>query len=68
MSKGLRAVVRVSQERNGAVTSVQVQSSSGHRAFDESVRQAILRASPLPVPEVPSLFDPTIVITFEPEL
>ena len=66
-SKGLTATVRVTQETTGKVTSVEIHKSSGYRAFDESIKDAILRASPLPVPEDPSLFDRQIIITFQPE-
>ena len=64
---GLKCVVRVSQIPGGEVVQAEIQSSSGSVAFDRSVEEAVLRASPLPVPNDPSLFDRNIVITFEPE-
>ena len=64
---GLKCVVRVSQIPGGEVVQAEIQSSSGSVAFDRSVEDAVLRASPLPVPNDPSLFDRNIVITFESE-
>ena len=45
----------------------EIQTSNGSVAFDRSVEDAVLRASPLPVPNDPSLFDRNIVLTFEAE-
>ena len=45
----------------------EIRTSSGNVAFDRSVEDAVLRASPLPAPKDPALFDRHIVITFEPE-
>ena len=66
-ASGLKCVVRVSQLPGGDVVQVDIQTGSGNVAFDRSVEEAVLRSSPLPVPKDPSLFDRTIVITFEPE-
>lgn len=41
----------------GAVLSVQIARSSGNAGLDNSAKTAVLRASPLPVPEDPTLFD-----------
>ena len=65
---GLKCVVRVSQIPGGEVVQAEIQSSSGNVAFDRAVEEAVLRSSPLPVPNDPSLFDRNIVITFEPEV
>ena len=65
VSPGLRCVVRVSQRPGGHVVEAEIQTSSGDVALDRSVQEAILRASPLPVPRE-SLFDHDIVITFAP--
>ena len=65
---GLKCVARLSQIPGGKVVEVEVLTSSGNAAYDRSVRDAVLRASPLPVPKNPSLFDRNIVITFEPEV
>ena len=64
---GLKCVVRVSQIPGGEVVQVEIRTSSGNVAFDRSVEDAVLRASPLPVPKDPALFDRYIVITFEPD-
>ena len=64
---GLKCVVRVSQIPGGEVVQAEIQTSSGSVAFDRSVEDAVLRASPLPVPNDPSLFDRNIVLTFEAE-
>ena len=65
---GLECIVRVSQIPGGEVVQAEIQTSSGDVAFDRSVEEAVLRSSPLPVPEDPSLFDRHIVIIFEPEI
>ena len=64
---GLKCVVRVSQIPGGEVVQAEIRTSSGNVAFDRSVEDAVLRASPLPAPKDPELFDRHIVITFEPE-
>ena len=66
-TKGLKVVVRVSQALGGVVTGVDIQRSSGSAGFDESIRRAVLEASPLPTPEEPSLFHRSIVIMFHAE-
>ena len=65
--RGLKCVVRISQIPGGEIVQVEIRPSSGNRAFDRSVEEAIWRSSPLPVPRDRSLFDRNIVITFEPE-
>ena len=62
----LKCVVRVWQIPGGEVVMVEIQTSSGNDTFDRSVEEAVLRASPLPVPKDPSLFNRQIVMTFEP--
>ena len=65
---GLKCVARLTQIPGGKVVEVEILTSSGNAAFDRPVRDAVLRASPLPVPTDPSLFDRNIVIAFEPEV
>ena len=65
--QGLKCVVRVSQIPGGEVVEVEIRTSSGSGTFDRSVEEAVLRASPLPVPKDPSLFQRQLIITFEPE-
>lgn len=47
----------VSVAPGGAVLNVQIISSSGNALLDRSAQTAVLKASPLPVPETPELFD-----------
>ncbi|MGE5188776.1 MAG: energy transducer TonB [Gemmatimonadota bacterium] len=42
--------IRITIEKDGRVTNVQMEKSSGNRYFDDSVLRAIAKASPLPVP------------------
>lgn len=53
----------------GAVIDVKLVKSSGNEALDRSAQTAVLKSSPLPVPEDIKLFDRmrTIVLTFKPE-
>lgn len=48
----------------GEVLNVQLSSSSGNLALDRSAQAAVFKASPLPVPGDPSLFDALIKMTF----
>lgn len=42
--------IRITIEKDGKVTNVRMEKSSGNRFFDDSVLRAINKASPLPVP------------------
>ncbi|MCC5856712.1 MAG: cell envelope integrity protein TolA [Ectothiorhodospiraceae bacterium] len=53
---GLSTAVRVRLLPTGQVISIEIIESSGDDAFDRSVRNAIERASPLPVPDDASAF------------
>ena len=64
---GLKCVVRVVQIPGGEVVQAEIVTSSGNVAFDRSVEEAVLRASPLPEPKDPAWFDRHIAITFDPE-
>ena len=63
---GLRCTVSVVQANNGRVLRVEITQSSGNVAFDRSVEQAVLSASPLPPPKQRALFDREIVFLFNP--
>ena len=63
---GLKCTVSVVQNRNGRVLRVEILQSSGNAAFDRSVEQAVLAASPLPAPRERALFDREIVFLFNP--
>jgi TonB family protein len=67
---GLKCRVRVRSSPNGDVTEAQVIQSSGEPLFDTSVHNAILKASPLPVPEDQELFTKNFsnfTFTFDPD-
>ncbi len=49
---GKPVIVRITIEKDGRVTNVITEESSGNRFFDDSVLRAIVKASPLPVPPV----------------
>ncbi len=53
-AKALVAVVLIKVQRDGYVPSsgVEIKRSSGNDYFDESVKRAIMKASPLPIPPV----------------
>jgi len=52
----------------GEVTGVQVDScTGGDAALRQSVQDAVYRASPLPSPPNPALFDRNLILTFKPE-
>lgn len=59
----------VSVAPGGVVLNVQLISSSGNPLLDRSAQTAVLKASPLPVPEAPELFDEfrTIKLKVRPE-
>ncbi|TNC89766.1 MAG: protein TolA, partial [Thalassolituus sp.] len=62
--------VRLVMVPTGEVISANVVKSSGHAALDRSVEQAIMKASPLPVPEDIRVFEKnfrTLTMKFRPE-
>ena len=64
---GFECIVRVQQVQGGEVTAVKVDScTGGDAALRESVENAVLRASPLPSPSNPALFDRNLILTFKP--
>jgi colicin import membrane protein len=63
---GLTCTVNVVQAANGQVLHVEIAQSSGNVAFDRSVEQAVLAASPLPPPRQKAVFDREIVFLFNP--
>ena len=62
---GLECEIRVVQMANGEVVQVEIHTSSGNVAFDRSVEEAVLRASPLPLPRDRAAFDSEIVLAIE---
>jgi colicin import membrane protein len=63
--QGLVCVVHVQLIPGGTVAGATVIQSSGDPAFDRSVESAVLKASPLPLPQDPSLFDHFREINFK---
>ena len=58
--------VMVEQNENGEVLSAKVRDCRASRAWQESLRNAVLKASPLPLAPHRDLFDRRLVITFYP--
>lgn len=67
--KGVKCVVNVRMVPSGEVVSATVIRSCGHALYDRSVVNAVHKASPLPVPEDSTLFEPfrSINFTFNPK-
>ena len=64
---GLRCTVHVTQVPGGTVTSVAVGDCNADPAVRQSIESAVLRASPLPPPPDPSLFDRNLTLEFAPD-
>ena len=58
--------VIVTQTMMGDVIDVQLQSCTSDKAFQRSVERAVRKASPLPLPPDPELFDREIYFKFKP--
>ncbi|HLS82355.1 MAG TPA: cell envelope integrity protein TolA [Steroidobacter sp.] len=63
---GLDCKVRVTQTPGGAVLSVQIETCNGDAAVRQSIEAAVMRASPLPPPPDPRLFERNLVLLFRP--
>jgi colicin import membrane protein len=63
---GISCQVHITQIPGGTVTGVQVGSCNGDEAVKQSISDAAYRASPLPAPPDPALFDRDLVVTFAP--
>lgn len=57
-------VFRVTLRPTGEVLVVKLQRSSGQKDFDAAVQRAILKASPLPVPQSGAVFTPILEIRY----
>jgi colicin import membrane protein len=64
---GLNCEVRVTQVPGGTVTAVQVGRCNGDESVRQSIETAVLKASPLPPPSDPALFERILVVTFKPD-
>lgn len=64
---GLECVVNIQQVPGGEVVNVSIGSCNGDAAVRQSIEAAVHRASPLPTPSDPSVFDRNIRLIFRPE-
>jgi colicin import membrane protein len=64
---GTQCEVRVTQAPEGTVINVEVGRCNRDETVRQSIKDAVLRASPLPKPSDPVLFDRNLTITFRPE-
>jgi colicin import membrane protein len=64
---GLDCLVSVRQSATGEVISADVVSCNGDAAVERSIEAAVYKASPLPLPDNPVLFDPNLRFRFIPE-
>ncbi len=64
---GLDCIVNITQIPGGEVISAQVSKCNGDAAARQSIENAVYRASPLPSPPDPALFERNLVIHFHPE-
>jgi colicin import membrane protein len=64
---GIECVLNVTQVPGGEVTQVSIGDCNGDQAVRESIEAAVYRASPLPPPPDPSLFDRNLKINFKPD-
>ncbi|HEY0768527.1 MAG TPA: cell envelope integrity protein TolA [Steroidobacteraceae bacterium] len=64
---GIQCVLYVTQVPGGEVTQVSIGECNGDQAVRESIEAAVYRASPLPPPPDPALFDRNLKINFKPD-
>ena len=64
---GLECKVRIRQLPGGEVVNATIMSCNGDAAVQRSIEAAVYKASPLPTPSNPILFDPNLVFEFKPE-
>jgi colicin import membrane protein len=64
---GVKCLLHITQIPGGVVTNVVVAGCNGDEAVRQSAETAAFRASPLPAPSDPALFDPNIDVTFAPD-
>ena len=64
---GVNCEVHVTQVPGGVVTGVQIGNCNGDAAVRESIEAAVYRASPLPAPSNPDLFDRSLKFNFHPD-
>jgi colicin import membrane protein len=64
---GIECMLNVTQIPGGVVTQVTIGECNGDQAVRESIEAAVYRASPLPSPPDPALFDRQLRIDFKPD-
>jgi colicin import membrane protein len=64
---GIECVLYVTQVPGGEIVNVRLGSCNGDQAVRESIEAAAYRASPLPPPPDPALFERNLEITFKPD-
>ena len=64
---GIECMLNVTQVPGGEVTEVSIGECNGDQAVRESIEAAVYRASPLPAPPDPALFDRHLRIDFKPD-
>lgn len=64
---GLDCTVAVTQAPGGTVLKVVVRDCNGDEAVRQSIEDAVLRASPLPPPPDPALFERELILRFRPD-
>jgi colicin import membrane protein len=64
---GLDCIVNITQLPGGTVANAVVSQCNGDAAARQSIENAVYRASPLPPPPDPALFERNLVIHFHPE-
>lgn len=64
---GLECTLKVTQLPGGQVTSVSFGACNGDETVKRSIESAVYKASPLPAPRDPSVFDRNLTLLFKPE-
>ena len=69
LAKGVSTLLEIKLGPGGVVLSVKLITKSGNEALDRSAKQAVFKASPLPVPKDQALFDQfrTLRLTVRPQ-
>lgn len=65
-TSGIDCTVYVSQIPGGEVTNVKIGTCNGDEAVRQSISDAVYRASPLPAPPDPALFERNLEVRFKP--
>jgi len=65
LNQSFECQVRISQDRDGRVTEIELMLCNGTTAWQMSLVRAIQRASPLPAPPTPTVFTNALTMSFE---